>query len=159
MAVAFVDRGHLAMLLIKYRTRARLSQRALANLSGISQGTIRNLELGERVNPQVETLNRLSKSLAVQWDGTMSEVIQAEILRELLHAAQSDMTPSLATMNAPHPKVHGYIEAAQIEGYYTLTLTTLHGVSASVTAPAADLRELLTDLTMQLDHESSDADA
>ena len=56
-------------------------------------------------------------------------------------------------------RVYGHVGMAQIEGYYTLTLTTLHGVSASVTAPAADLRELLTDLTMQLDHESSDADA
>ncbi len=56
----------VAIELVRYRGQHGLSQRALAQLVGMSQPQIARLELGE-YNPRMETLVRLSSSLGLEF--------------------------------------------------------------------------------------------
>jgi transcriptional regulator with XRE-family HTH domain len=43
-----------------YRRRARLSERRLAELAGLSRSLVRQLEQGQRQNPTLDTLRRIA---------------------------------------------------------------------------------------------------
>lgn len=50
------------------REKRNLTQDELAELSGVRQSTISNIELGHTVNPGLDTLQKLSKALGVSLD-------------------------------------------------------------------------------------------
>lgn len=52
----------VAVAVIRYRSKHRLSQRALARQMGMPSSQIARLELGEH-NPSIDTLQRLAKGL------------------------------------------------------------------------------------------------
>lgn len=56
----------VAVAIVRYRTRRKLSQRALAERLGMKQPQVARLELGE-VNPSMETLMRLAAHLDIEF--------------------------------------------------------------------------------------------
>ena len=56
----------VAIAILKYRAKHRLSQRDLADLLGMKQPQVARLELGE-VNPSMETLMRVSAQLGIEF--------------------------------------------------------------------------------------------
>jgi transcriptional regulator with XRE-family HTH domain len=67
------ERGQLAIILIRARKAARLSQRDLATLSGVSLATIRDIELGEQRRPKPDTIGALARGLTTRSDGSVSD--------------------------------------------------------------------------------------
>jgi transcriptional regulator with XRE-family HTH domain len=68
--------GHRALAdrVRDYRRRAYLSQRALAEASGVSKPTIQRIESGEIHAPRVSTLEKLRNILAAKLGTPASEV-------------------------------------------------------------------------------------
>ncbi len=52
----------------KIRLKNKLSQGALAKLSGVSSSYIANLERGDKSNPTIDTIDKISKALNVSRD-------------------------------------------------------------------------------------------
>lgn len=70
------------------RERAGLSRRVLAELSGISSGAMQLIEYGETVQPEPETLRRLSIGLATnRATGRVDEAAATELYESLMSAA------------------------------------------------------------------------
>lgn len=82
-----IERGLLGETLIELRESARLSQRDLAQLSGISHGTIRDIELGKGHHRRVETLQQIAAGLATEADGVVNQQRSEGYLQQLLAAA------------------------------------------------------------------------
>src|SRR5262245_42036544 len=59
------DRGALAETLRRFRKLADLTQRGVANESGVSQATIRDLALGNQTQTNPETLRFLARGLTM----------------------------------------------------------------------------------------------
>ncbi len=57
-------RDHLAVALREYRERKKLTQKDLAQLCGVTQTTISEIENG-KANPTIDVLARISEALAV----------------------------------------------------------------------------------------------
>jgi len=88
------EKPPIAKLVKKLRTRARLSQRRLAGLSGtVSDSTIARIEhgfdrkTGGPVKPEPETLRGIARGLASSDDGEIDEARAVELYRELLEVA------------------------------------------------------------------------
>lgn len=68
---------------IRYRIDHKLSQRALAELLGVSQAVVGRLELGEH-EPKISTLSRLSRKLGVTFNIDIHPVNRTEKVEDLV---------------------------------------------------------------------------
>lgn len=66
-------RGALADELRSMRRLLRMGQRQLAALSGVSQGTIRDLETGKQTRPKPDTLRQIARGLLTNEDGKLDQ--------------------------------------------------------------------------------------
>jgi transcriptional regulator with XRE-family HTH domain len=76
----------VAETLKNLRRRARLSQKELAGLSGVSDAAIGLIERGKS-HPQPDTLRLLSKGLATDVDGNLDSDRAEDLAEELMLAA------------------------------------------------------------------------
>ena len=51
--------------LAEARARAKLTQRALSDASGLTESTIANLEIGRHYNPTIRTVAKLALALGI----------------------------------------------------------------------------------------------
>lgn len=89
-----VHRSEFGRVLLERRTRARLSQQALAKLAGVSSSLVNILERGQdyktgrQLHPSVQTIQKLSEALAV--DPFLSEdrvvVVNDDLRDEIFEA-------------------------------------------------------------------------
>lgn len=90
--------------LIALRQRSRISQRDLARLTGVSEGTIKNIEAGQNTQPRPQTLRALADGLATDGAGNKDESLAEEYYDRLATAAgyapakaiQSEQSPTHA---------------------------------------------------------------
>lgn len=87
------QRGNLADELRGWRRRARLSQRDLAKLSSISQGTIRDIETGKQTRPKLDTLRLLARAIATGEDRVTDEEAAHLCYMRMFLAAGYDAAP------------------------------------------------------------------
>ncbi|MEK6947352.1 MAG: helix-turn-helix transcriptional regulator [Nanoarchaeota archaeon] len=57
--------GKLANIVKQLREQKGLSQEKLARIADISNNTITNIEVGNQLNPTIETLKKIAKALEV----------------------------------------------------------------------------------------------
>lgn len=93
MEQAAGGRGALAEELRRWRRRARLSQRDLARLSGLSQGTIRDIETGSQTRPKLDTLRLLARAIATGEDRVTDEDTAHLCYLRMFLAAGYDAAP------------------------------------------------------------------
>tara|TARA_R100000365_G_C2742928_1_gene71623 strand:+ start:347 stop:1117 length:771 start_codon:yes stop_codon:yes gene_type:complete len=74
-----------ASLLKAARDRAELTQTQLAKKAGVAQGTVGNIESGERLNPSSETLAKLAKALGLLVDDLTPGSVKAKQNQPLAH--------------------------------------------------------------------------
>lgn len=79
-------RTAVAETLRDLRRRARLSQKGLADLSGVSDATIGLIERGKSL-PLPETLQLLARGLATDADGALNDALAADYTERLLITA------------------------------------------------------------------------
>lgn len=81
-----------ATLLKAARDRAELTQTQLAKKAGVAQGTVGNIESGERLNPSSETLAKLAKALGLLVDDLTPGSAKVKQNQTLAHD-ESDISP------------------------------------------------------------------
>jgi transcriptional regulator with XRE-family HTH domain len=96
------ERGTLAAALVALRTGAGLSQRGLAEVTGVSQGTIRDIETGKQRKPRWDTLRMLADGVALGQQGVSGDRLAGAAYRTLLEAAgHPESDPALRTESDP----------------------------------------------------------
>ena len=83
-----------ASLLRAARDRAELTQTQLAKKAGVAQGTVGNIESGERLNPSSETLAKLAKALGLLVDDLTPSHAKGKQSQTLAHHENAG-TPEL----------------------------------------------------------------
>jgi transcriptional regulator with XRE-family HTH domain len=91
------DRGRLAVTLIELREGAGLSQRGLSETSGVSQGTIRDIETGTQKQPRWSTLEMLAAGVSQGLDGTEDLLRTSSARKALMNA----VGPGYVTAHPP----------------------------------------------------------
>ncbi|HYS35659.1 MAG TPA: helix-turn-helix transcriptional regulator, partial [Pseudonocardiaceae bacterium] len=86
--------GEFSVLLRQLRQQTALTQEDLAARSGLAVRTIRRLETGENINPQLGTVRLLANALGVKPDE----------LARMLAAADGQVSPDLSSGNGSQPE-------------------------------------------------------
>lgn len=71
------------LLVRKYRRRKKLTQKQLAELSGVSKSYIGDIECGRKI-PRLETLERISKALRVN---------MGDLIKDDMDFSETESTP------------------------------------------------------------------
>ncbi len=82
-----MEENNFGQYLIELRNEKSISQRQLANLSGLTNSTISRIESG-LVKPDISTLNKLAESLHVNQSLLLSKCGYSEIPEEFIVIAR-----------------------------------------------------------------------
>lgn len=118
---------HFGAAIRRFRLRARLTQEALAERSGVSVSTIRGMETGTRRNPQLASVRRLADALELR------PAEQDEPLAAAAGSAEPAAIPAPCRLPAPPaPLVGGHDELDRLDA----TLPSGSGASSTVVISA-----------------------